>query len=72
MLRIAIAAAVLTCAAPALAQNMTAAQREACKGDYDKYCKGTMPGGGRIIGCLEKQRASLAEACRKVLDAQKK
>ncbi len=58
--------------ASALAQNLTAAQRTACKADYDKYCTGTMPGGGRIIACLNKQRDALSDACRKVLDAQTK
>jgi hypothetical protein len=57
---------------PALAQNLTAAQRTACKADYDKYCTGTMPGGGRIMACLNKQRDALSDACRKVLDAQTK
>jgi Cysteine rich repeat len=56
----------------ALAQNLTAAQRTACKPDYDKYCSGVAPGGGRIIACLNKQRDSISEACRKVLDAQMK
>jgi hypothetical protein len=56
----------------ALAQNLTAAQRTACKADYDKYCTGTMPGGGRIMACLNKQRDALSDACRKVLDAQTK
>jgi hypothetical protein len=55
----------------ALAQTLTSAQRDACKADYDKYCKGTTPGGGRIIACLNKQRDQLGEACKKVLDAQK-
>jgi hypothetical protein len=55
----------------ASAQTLTAAQQAACKADYQKYCKGTTPGGGRIIACLNKQRDQLAEACRKVLDAQK-
>jgi Cysteine rich repeat len=55
-----------------LAQNLTAAQRTACKPDYDKYCSGVAPGGGRIIACLNKQRDSISEACRKVLDAQMK
>ena len=27
-----------------LAQTPTAAQRAACKPDFDKYCAGTMPG----------------------------
>ena len=55
----------------ALAQELTAAQRDACKADYQKYCSGTIPGGGRIIACLNKQRDRLAEACKKVLDEQK-
>jgi hypothetical protein len=56
----------------AFAQDMTTEQRAACKSDYDKLCKGTMPGGGRIITCLNNQYASLADACKKVVDAQKK
>ena len=56
----------------ALAQELTAEQRTACKADYDKYCTGTIPGGGRIIACLNKQYGQLADACKKVLDAQKK
>ena len=56
----------------ALAQELTAEQRSACKADYEKYCSGTMPGGGRIIACLDKQYGQLAAACKKVLDAQKK
>jgi hypothetical protein len=31
-----------------------------------------IPGGGRIIACLNKQRATLGDACKKVLDAQMK
>ncbi len=65
----AIALATLTSAA---AQDFTAAQREACKGDYDKFCKGTIPGGGRVIACLNKQRDQLSSACKQIIDAQKK
>jgi Cysteine rich repeat len=54
------------------AQELTAEERDACKADYEKFCKGTTPGGGRIIACLNKQRSQLADACKKVLDAQKK
>lgn len=54
------------------AQDFTAEQRAACNGDYDKFCKGTMPGGGRVLACLNKQRAGLSEPCKKVVDAQKK
>ena len=63
---------VLGCSTAASAQTLTAEQEAACKADYQKYCKGTMPGGGRIIACLNKQRDQLGEACKKVLDAQKK
>ena len=56
----------------ALAQTLTAEEQAACKADFQKYCKGTVPGGGRIIACLNKQYAELADACKKVLDAQKK
>jgi hypothetical protein len=73
MLKISFIAVALCLAAPAFAQDMTAAQREACKGDYDKFCKGTIPGGGRIIACLDKQNDKLADACKKVVaDAKKK
>jgi hypothetical protein len=56
----------------AFGQALTATQRTACKADYDKYCAGTTPGGGRIIACLDKQHDALSDACKKVLDAQKK
>lgn len=52
---------------PAMAQDMTAAQREACKADYDSFCKGTMPGGNRIIACLSKNNDKLSAACKKVV-----
>jgi len=56
----------------AFAQDFTAAQRAACRGDYNKFCKGTQPGGGRVLACLNQQRAALSDACRKVVDAQNK
>ena len=73
MLRKTLVAIILFISTPAIAQDMTAEQRAACKGDYDKFCKGTMPGGGRIIACLSKQNNKLTDACKKVVaDAQKK
>jgi hypothetical protein len=74
MTRIVLAAALaIGSLAPALAQDFTAAQRAACKSDYDKYCKGTMPGGGRVIACLAKHNGSLTDACKKVVaDSSKK
>jgi hypothetical protein len=58
--------------AAAQAQDFTAAQRAACKADYETYCKGTMPGGGRIIKCLASHYENLGGACKKVVDANKK
>jgi hypothetical protein len=58
--------------APALAQDFTAEQRAACRGDYNKFCKGTMPGGGRVLACLSRQYGALSETCKKVVDAQKR
>lgn len=66
----AVLALVIGFSGSAVAQTLSAAQRTACKADYEKYCQGTTPGGGRIIACLDKQQ--LSESCRKVIDAQKK
>ena len=73
MLRITIATAALLFATGAFAQELTSAQRDACMGDYEKFCKGIVPGGGRIIACLAKESDKLTPACKKVLaEAEKK
>ena len=73
MLRAILTAAALLCTAhAAFAQELTSAQRDACMGDYQKYCKSVVPGGGRIIACLAKQSDKLAPACKKVLEAAEK
>ena len=72
MLRAILTAAILLCASQAFAQELTAAQRDACMGDYEKYCKSVTPGGGRIIACLAKESDKLTPACRKVLEAAEK
>jgi hypothetical protein len=56
----------------ALAQDINAAQRAACKTDYEAYCKGTMPGGGRVLACLSKHTTSLSAARKKVVADAKK
>ena len=56
----------------ARAQEFSAAQREACKTDYEQFCKGTVPGGGRVLACLSKQESKLSASCKKVVaDARK-
>jgi hypothetical protein len=63
MLRTILAAtAVLCMSQAAFAQEMTAEQRSACMGDYEKYCKGVAPGGGRIIACLAKESDKITPA----------
>ena len=66
---LAIVALALGFSTTAHAQTLTAEQQAACKADYQKYCKGTIPGGGRIIACLTKQGDQISAACRKVVDA---
>jgi Cysteine rich repeat len=72
MLRLSLLALTLSFAVPAMAQDFTPAQRAACKSDYDANCKGTLPGGGRVLACLQKNYAKLSDPCKKVVDAQKK
>ena len=68
-LRFAVLALAIGCSGSAFAQ--TADQRGACKADYDKYCAGTLPGGGRVVACLTKQQNQLGDACKKVLASRK-
>jgi hypothetical protein len=73
MLRATLVAIIVLISAPAIAQDMTAEQRAACKGDYEKFCKSIIPGGGRLIACLSKQSDKLSDACKRVVaQAQKK
>jgi hypothetical protein len=73
MLRVVLTVATLLCASQAaFAQELTSEQRNACMGDYEKFCKSVTPGGGRIIACLVKQSDKLAPACTKVLEAAEK
>ena len=68
-LRFAVLALAIGCSGPAVAQATD--QRGACKADYDKYCAGTLPGGGRVVACLNKQQHQLSDACKKVLAGRK-
>lgn len=55
------------CCSSAMAQ--TAAERAACMADFQKYCSGVMPGGGRVIECLAKQLDKLTPECKKVVQS---
>ncbi|WP_034462210.1 MULTISPECIES: cysteine rich repeat-containing protein [unclassified Afipia] len=65
-------AALLCVSSSAYSQDLTAEQRSACMGDYEKFCKGVAPGGGRIIACLSKSSDKLTPECKKVLTAAEK
>ena len=67
----AILAAALA-AGPAAAQTAPSGDRadaakKACKGDYQRLCSGVMPGGGRILACLQKHSSELGPECAKAL-----
>ena len=66
------ATAVLCLSQAASTQELTAEQRSACMGDFEKYCKDVTPGGGRVIACLAKESDKITPACKKVLTAAEK
>lgn len=72
MQRIFLVTAILCFSGTAYAQDLTAVQRSACMGDYEKFCKGVAPGGGRIAACLSKSSDKLTAECKKVLIAAEK
>jgi hypothetical protein len=67
MLSIAIVLSLMSGAA--FAQSL--AERMSCQSDFNKYCKGVQPGGGRIIACLSKHESKLSGECKKVVEAHK-
>ena len=69
ILHVAVFALAIGCSGSAIAQ--TTDPRGACKADYDKYCAGTLPGGGRVVACLNKQLPQLSDSCKKVLASRK-
>jgi hypothetical protein len=71
-LRFAIIVCAIGFSAAALAQTSTSDQSGACKTDYEKFCAGIAPGGGRIVACLNKKRDQLSDSCKKALDSHKK
>ena len=55
--------------APGAAMAQTAAEREACQADFEKYCQGVEPGGGRVLECLGKHLDQLTPQCKSVVEA---
>ncbi|MGC4025761.1 MAG: cysteine rich repeat-containing protein [Mesorhizobium sp.] len=49
------------------AYAQTAAEQAACKADYEKFCASVMPGGGRIVKCLNEHLSELSPQCQQVV-----
>jgi hypothetical protein len=62
-------AAVVLCASFGMAQAQSA--REACKADYQTFCSGIQPGGGRILECLKQNFPKLSPDCQAALEKAK-
>jgi hypothetical protein len=72
MSKLCFAVLVLAMGCSGSAFSQTADGRGACAADYDKFCAGTSPGGGRVVACLTKKQNQLSDACKTVLAGRKK
>ena len=72
MSKLNFAAIVVAVAFSGLASAQSSDPRGACKADYDKFCAGIAPGGGKIIACLNDKRDQLSATCKAALDSRKK
>jgi len=72
MSKLNFAAIVVAVALSGLASAQSPDPRGACKADYDNFCAGIAPGGGRIVACLTEKRDQLSATCKSVLDNRKK
>ena len=63
------ALALTVMASAARAQSGTPQERDACRHDVVRLCKGVPPEEFPILGCLKDHRARLSRACRYVLES---
>ena len=52
-----------------VAAAQTAAEREACQADFEKFCPNVQPGGGRVVECLSQHLDQLTPQCKTVVEA---
>jgi hypothetical protein len=69
-LALSLATAATVLAFAGLAQAQSQGVQDACMGDYQKLCSGTMPGGGRIGKCLVAHKDQLTDGCKTALLAE--
>jgi cysteine rich repeat protein len=72
MSKLNFAAIIVAVALSGLASAQSSDPRGACKADYDKFCAGIAPGGGRVVACLTDKRDQLSATCKEALDNRKK
>jgi uncharacterized membrane protein len=61
------AAITVLAVAPGIAHAQSQAARQACRGDFRKFCADTAPGGGRIAACLKENTDKLSSECKDAL-----
>jgi hypothetical protein len=59
--------AILAATIPGDANAQSQAMRQACREDYERFCAGTTPGGGRILACLQSHGDKLGSQCREAI-----
>jgi hypothetical protein len=69
-MRLLVAVALLLAGFSSAALAQTAEQRAACENDAKALCKGVIPGGGRILDCLAKQKDKLTDSCKRMVESQ--
>ncbi|MBC9880124.1 hypothetical protein G8O24_22600 [Bradyrhizobium sp. INPA01-394B] len=72
MSKLSFAAIAFVVAFSGVASAQSGNQHGACKADYDKFCAGVAPVGGKVIACLEAKHDKLSATCKAVLDSRKK
>ncbi|MHC4055264.1 cysteine rich repeat-containing protein [Bradyrhizobium sp. 25ACV] len=72
MSKLNFAAIIVALAFSGAASAQSSDPRGACKADYDKFCAGIAPGGGRVVACLTDKRDRLSATCKAALDNRKK